>query len=76
MDTNVQGTAYRVFLASLSRDGADAKVIDPQKREHWVSFGVNEVKGLFDPDGELYPAAEDLVAKWAAEEIHAQVDQK
>jgi hypothetical protein len=72
MYISVNGSTYSVYVARLcaANDAipiegiAEVKVINPKGKEHWYEF---DTAGLFDSKGKQYPAAEDLLAKWAVE---------
>ena len=76
MKISLDDVSYQVFIAQISKCGAQVKVLDPQNQEHWVGFDESDVMGLYDEDGELFPAAGDLLAKWAAESIHEDRNKK
>jgi hypothetical protein len=69
----VNGRSYEVYIASLSGDGAEVKVIAPDRSEHWQHWFDDDVVGLFDGEGDLWPAAEDKLCKDSAESVDAEL---
>jgi hypothetical protein len=73
MYLKVEDMTYAVELARLSGSGAEVKVTGgklPSSQHEWVEFSADEVNGCFDIDGEERSAAQELVCRWAVEQVH------